>query len=137
RPYTGKHVIRRGWRMQDKRVLPGTSDYYVHDEDGRPVMRVAVPSHGSLTEWLPRIARILRDAMGKGVQIVFAFDRAGAFPEHVALLRDEGFELVTYERRPFQILPASEFTGTIHDGENEIGVADSRINLGRGRGRVR
>jgi hypothetical protein len=137
RPYTGKHVIRRGWRMQDKRVLPGTSDYYVHDEDGRPVMRVAVASHGSLTEWLPRIARILRDAMGKGVQIVFAFDRAGAFPEHVALLRDEGFELVTYERRPFQILPASEFTGTIHDGENEIGVADSRINLGRGRGRVR
>jgi hypothetical protein len=137
RPYTGKHVIRRGWRMQDKRVLPGTSDYYVHDEDGRPVMRVAVPSHGSLTEWLPRIARILRDAVGKDAQIVFAFDRAGAFPEHVALLRDEGFELVTYERRPFQLLPASAFTGTIKDGDNEIGVADARINLGRGRGRVR
>ena len=27
RPYTGKHVIRRGWRMRDRRVLPGTSDY--------------------------------------------------------------------------------------------------------------
>ena len=137
RPYTGKHVIRRGWRMQDKRVLPGTSDYCVHDEDGRPVMRVAVASHGSLTEWLPRIARILRDATGKGVKIMFAFDRAGAFPEHVALLRNEGFELVTYERRPFQLLPASAFTGTIDDGKGEIRVADSRINLGRGRGRVR
>jgi len=26
RPYTGKHTLRRGWRMQDKRVLPGASD---------------------------------------------------------------------------------------------------------------
>jgi hypothetical protein len=137
RPYTGKHTVRRGWRMQDKRVRPGISDYYVHDEDGRAVMRLAVASHGSLTEWLPPIARTLRDAIGKGTRIVFAFDRAGAFPEHIALLRDQGFELVTYERRPYQTLPASAFTGTIRDGDVEIGVADSRINLGRRRGRVR
>jgi hypothetical protein len=25
--------------MQDKRVKPGVTDYYVHDEDGRPVWR--------------------------------------------------------------------------------------------------
>src|SRR5260370_3918634 len=137
RPYTGKQVVRRGWRMQSKRVLPGTSDYYVHDEDGRAVMRVAVPSHGSLTEWLPRIARLLREAVGKRTRILFAFDRAGAFPEHIAELRDGGFELVTYERRPFNMLPATEFTRTIRDGDDEIGVADHRINLGRGRGRVR
>jgi hypothetical protein len=43
RPYTGKHVIRRGWRMQDKRVRPGVSDYYVHEADGRPLFRIDVP----------------------------------------------------------------------------------------------
>jgi DNA-directed RNA polymerase subunit RPC12/RpoP len=64
RPYTGQEVIRRGWRMQDKRVRPGTSDYYVHDEDGRPVMRMASPSHASLTEWLSPIAEMLRLALG-------------------------------------------------------------------------
>ena len=32
RPYTGKHVIRKGWRMQDKRAVPGTTDYYVSVE---------------------------------------------------------------------------------------------------------
>ena len=26
RPYTGKHVVRKGWRMQDRRVRPGVSD---------------------------------------------------------------------------------------------------------------
>ena len=137
RPYTGKQTVRRGWRMQDKRVLPGTSDYYVHDEDGRGVMRVAVPSHGSLTEWLPSLAHRLREVTGKDARIVLAFDRAGAYPEHVARLRDGGFELVTYERRPFPLLTASAFTTTIEDGDRTIGVADQRINLGRGRGRAR
>jgi hypothetical protein len=32
RPYTGKHVIRKGWRMQDKAVRPGSSDYWVYRE---------------------------------------------------------------------------------------------------------
>ena len=36
RPYTGQHTLRKGWRMQDRRVLPGSTDYYVHDEDGQP-----------------------------------------------------------------------------------------------------
>jgi hypothetical protein len=27
RPYTGEHVMRKGWRMQDKRAVPGTTDY--------------------------------------------------------------------------------------------------------------
>ena len=101
RPYTGQHVVRKGWRMQDRRVLPGTSDYYVHDEDGRPVFRVAVPSHDSLTTWLPPLAKRLREALGKDEQIVLAFDRAGAFAEPLADLRDTGFDFVTYERKPY------------------------------------
>jgi len=39
RAYTSKHTVRKGWRTQDKRVLPGTSDYWVHDQDGRPLLR--------------------------------------------------------------------------------------------------
>ena len=55
RPYTGKHTLRKGWRMQDKRVRAGTSDYYVHDEDGRPVFRVRCP--------VPRLADAMADAL--------------------------------------------------------------------------
>lgn len=137
RPYTGKHTIRKGWRMQDKRVLPGTSDYYVHDEDGRPVLRVAVASHDSLTDWLPRLAKLLREAIGQEAKILLAFDRGGAFASHLALLRERNFEFVTYERKPFRTLLPSEFQQTLQDGKETIGVADARANLGRGRGRVR
>lgn len=137
RPYTGKHVIRKGWRMQDKRVVPGTSDYWVHDADGRPVFRLDVAEHGSLCEWLRPIAEVICMALGGDARILLGFDRAGAFPEVLAELRDLNIEFVTYERRPYPALPASALTDTVDlDGETlRYGV--SRINLGKGRGRLR
>ncbi len=138
RPYTGKQVIRRGWRMQDKRVCPGITDYYVHDEDGRPLFRVDVASHDSLTQWLAPIARVLRRVVGDGERVLLAFDRAGSFAESMARLRDAGFELVTYERRPFPKLAESAFTESAHVGEDDdVRYVESQINLGAGRGRVR
>lgn len=137
RPYTGKHVVRKGWRMQDKRVLPGTTDYYTHDEDGRPMFRVPVTSHGHLTEWLLPIGKRLRDALGPDEAILLAFDRGGAYPEQLAALRDAEFDFVTYERKPYAELPTTAFRATTIHGE-DVGLHETRLrNLGAGRGRVR
>lgn len=138
RPYTGGAVIRRGWRMQDKRVTPGCSDYYVHDEDGRPLLRVNSPAHEPLTSMLSPIARLLRIALGDKQKILLAFDRAGAFPVQMAELRNEGFEFVTYERKPYALLLESAFKEHIHRDGERIGVHESaQKNLREGRGRVR
>lgn len=137
RPYTGKHVVRKGWRMQDKRVLPGTTDYYAHDEDGRAMFRVAVTSHDHLTEWLLPVGRRLRDALGPDETILLAFDRGGAYPEQLAALRDADFDFVTYERKPYAELPTTAFRVTTIRGE-DVGLHETRLrNLGGGRGRVR
>ncbi len=140
RPYTGKYTVRKGWRMQDKRVLPGTSDYYVHDLDGRPVLRVTEPSHGHLTDFLCPIADTLRRALGLATPIVLAFDRGGAFPVAMAKLRDAGIHFVTYERRPFPLLSPSVFEpdGIVRIRKEVYTVYEERkTNLGKGRGRVR
>jgi len=137
RPYTGKQTIRRGWRMQDKRVLPGTTDFYVHDEDGRPVLRVASSSNESLTATLSPVARLLRLALGPEQKILLAFDRGGAFATQISELRNEGFEFVTYERKPYAAVATTAFTTTAQiDGES-YGIFESRKNLREGRGRVR
>ena len=139
RSYTGKFTLRKGWRMQDKRAVPGITDYYVHDEDGRPVFRVDAPSHDSLVAWLSPIAEILRGGLEGKQRILLAFDRAGAFPENMANLRDTGVEFVTYERKPYQTLAKSAFTDkvTMDDGEVFL-VHEKRLaNLREGRGRVR
>jgi len=118
RPYTGQYATRRGWRMQDKRVVPGSTDYYVHDVEGRPVFRVESPDHAPLTDWQSPICQMLRQGLGPGQRILVAFDRAGAFPQQMATLRDEDFEFVTYERRPYTLLSATAFTEQVKLGDD-------------------
>ncbi|NNL86526.1 MAG: helix-turn-helix domain-containing protein [Myxococcales bacterium] len=137
RPYTGKKTVRKGWRMQDRRARPGISDYYLHDEDGRPVMRVDIPEHGSLTDWVHPLGESVREVLGPGERALFAFDRGGSFPNHIAMLRDADFEVVTYERKPYRKFTRSLFSSRFGGEPNEILVHDTRKNLGRGRGRVR
>jgi hypothetical protein len=63
RPYTGQHVIRKGWRMQEKRAVPGVPDYYVHDEDGCPLFRLSTASHDSICAWLMPVVERQRELM--------------------------------------------------------------------------
>ena len=119
RPYTGKRTVRRGWRMQDKRVRPGVSDYWLHDEDGRPLYRIDSPSHDSLVHWLAPMARPVYLAAPDGLRVLFAFDRAGAFPSAMSDLLDAGIEGVTYERKPYPIIANDAFftESVVIDGE--------------------
>jgi hypothetical protein len=138
RPYCGDQIVRKGWRMQERRALPGTSDYYVHDEDGRPMFRVDVPSHDSLSRWLIPIATRLRDALGPDERILLAFDRAGSHADDMASLRDAGFEFVAYERKPFASLADTAFDQSTQIRGVSYGLHEHRMkNLGRERGRVR
>lgn len=138
RPYSGQEVVRKGWRMQDRRVLPGTTDYYVHDEDGRPMFRIDVPSHDTLATWLPPIATRLRDALGKDERILLAFDRAGSYADVIAALRDADVELVAYERKPYALLAEADFDSGIEIRGEKYRWCEKRLaNLGRKRGRVR
>ena len=99
-------------------MRPGVTDVYVHDEAGNPVLRLSDVANGSLTTWLSSVAKLLREMVGAEPRIVLAFDRGGAFPEQLVALRDEGFELVTYERKPYPLLAATAFDISFtHDGE--------------------
>lgn len=145
RPYTGLHVIRKGWRMQAKRSVPGTTDYYVHDEDGCPLWRMSTASHDSLCDWLMPVVEFAHLSLGEQVTPVLVFDRGGSYPEAMAELRDAGAEFITYERQPYQELPANDFpneltiTTASHPTEPvRITWAEApRKNLRGGRGRVR
>lgn len=138
RRYTGQETVRHGWRMQDKRAVPGISDYYLHDEDGRPLWRVPVAEHSSLAAWLSPIVLHLRLAFGDDEpRIMMVFDRAGAFAEAMTELREDGIDFVTYERRPYPTLFRPQFDKVATIGKEKLRYRDARTNLGKGRGRVR
>ena len=139
RPYTGKRTLRKGWRMQDKRARPGTSDYYVHDEDGRPLVRVERPDHASMLQVLRPIGRMLRALLGEAKsRVMLIFDRAGAYASELEALRDEGFDFATYELGPYTKLPATAFECELKLGKDRIRYTERAAkNLRKGRGRVR
>jgi transposase len=145
RPYTGQHVVRKGWRMQDKRAVPGTTDYYVHDEEGCPLFRLATTSHDSLTDWLMPVVEFAKLSLGEEVKPVLVFDRGGAFPSTMEELREAGAEFVTYERKPYRPVPVTEFTEALTITLPSAPRRPIRIsyleapekNLRQGRGRVR
>lgn len=142
RPYTGKHTIRKGWRMQDKRVRPGSSDFWVHDEDGRPLLRLSSPSHEPLVQQLRPIGGVLRAGLdhagAKKTKVMLVFDRAGAFASEMAALRDAEFEFVTYERAPYGLVPKKDFDRTLELRGEVIQFTETKQkNLRKGRGRVR
>lgn len=84
RPYSGDEIIRKGGGCR-RRVLPGTTDYYIHDEDGRPTFRIDVPSHDSLSQWLMPIGTPARCARADE-RILLALDRAGSSADHMVAL---------------------------------------------------
>jgi len=131
--------------MQDKRARPGTSDYYVHDEEGQPLFRIDALGHDSLTAWLQPIAGFVREVLRDDKEICLCFDRGGAFPEQMATLRNDGIGFVTYERAPYARLPRAAFVHEltlVRDSKPRqpelIRYVEARQkNLGKGRGRVR
>jgi hypothetical protein len=137
RPYSGKERIRKAWRMQDKRAVPGSTDYYLHDREGRTLMRFPSPENDGLPHFLSPAAQLLRIALGDKQRVLLAFDRAGAYPEQMVELRDESYEFATYERRPYPLLKPGVFKKKVLIDGERYGLYERRTNLGSGRGRVR
>lgn len=137
RPYAGLRRLLYGWRMQDKRAKPGTTDVHVHDADGRPVYRLATQAHDSLGKLLLPVGAVLRLALGDEQRILLAFDRAASYAEVLAELRDHLFEFVVYEKKPYRHLPAKLFRKSFLLDGVRLRWHERGANLGDGRGRVR
>ena len=145
RQYTGRHLLRRIWRMQKKGTVPGAMDYWVHDAEGRPVLVIPMAPNASLPDAIRSRVAFLREKLGKQTPLLLVFDRAGAFPGLWKWLRDEGIEFVTYQRAKYRKFSQEWFDRhgrpmTLREADGKkikVMVQAGRMNLGKSRGRVR
>jgi hypothetical protein len=145
RQYTGRHLLRRIWRMQKKGTVPGAMDYWVHDAEGRPVLVIPMAPNASLPDAIRSKVAFLREKLGKQTPLLLVFDRAGAFPGLWKWLRDEGIEFVTYQRASYRKFSQEWFERhgqpmTLREADGKkikVTVQAGRMNLGKSRGRVR
>ena len=83
RAYYGKRKVANGWVARRRlchrtlRVRPATSDTWVNDRHGAPVLRVTEEAHPALCKVLPEIAKDVRELLGEEARPTVAFDRGG------------------------------------------------------------
>jgi hypothetical protein len=145
RAYTGRYLLRRIWRMKEKRTVPGAMDYWVHGTKGQPIYVIKVAPNVSLVQAIKDNMAGFRAKLGTDTPFLLVFDRAGAFPGLWKWLRDNNFDFVTYQRAKYRRFSRGWFMSHGRsmilldaDGKDvEMRVHSSGMNLKKERGRVR
>ena len=135
REYRGKHHLPKAQKAQRGRAVPATTDTWVHDGGGEPLLVVTGEMNEGLTQVLEPILRDVRRLVGEARRPTVIFDRGGYSPKLFVRLTELGFDILTYRKGTLRPLPASRFrkaTMVIEGQTREYTVCDRRrVRVGR------
>ena len=134
RVYHGKWNIPKTHVAQSRLCMPATTDYWVNDTKGEPLLVLTVEAHQGLVKILPEILEEVRRLVGER-RVTIVFDRGGWSPKLFAKLIKEGFDVLTYRKGSFRRVPASHFKvcETEKDGKKvSYNLADLGVKLKNG-----
>jgi prepilin-type processing-associated H-X9-DG protein len=134
RVYHGKQNIPKTHVAQSRLCMPATTDYWVNDAKGEPLLVLTVEAHRGLVKILPEILEEVRRLVGER-RVTIVFDRGGWSPKLFAKLIKEGFDVLTYRKGSFRRVPASRFKvcETKKDGKKvSYNLADLGVKLKNG-----
>ncbi len=96
RAYHGQRPIAsRAYVARRHVAMPASTDYWINDRSGDPLLVITGEVNAALSKALPRLLGEVRDVVGeRGVTIVF--DRGGWSPKLFATIIKNGFDLLTY-----------------------------------------
>ncbi len=135
RAYHGKRWIPKGWSTTRKQALPATTDYWVNDRDGQPVLVLPTEANPGLVQVLPSIAAAVREIIGPERRVTLVFDRGGWSPELFSRILALGFDVLTYRKGNIRPLARKLFheETTWADGKKHtylIAEAETRLSDG-------
>ena len=105
--YTGKRKLAEVWNSQRRMPLPGLLNYFVNDQQGRPLLFVTEAANATLARAMPRVVSAIREVLGERAFTVI-FDRGGYDGKLFNWLREEKIDFITYQRGNPN-LPANRF----------------------------
>jgi transposase len=141
REYSGKHRLFQAKKAQRQVVTPATTDTWVHDAQGEPLLVITSQVNAKLTQVLEPILQEVRRLVPAGRRLTVIFDRGGFSAKLFARLLALGFDLITYRKGKVRPLPRHCFTKQREqiDGVwQEYDLCDRpRVRVGALRGRRR
>lgn len=139
RVYHGQHRLPKTHVTRLRISLPATSDYWVNDTAGDPLLVVTAEANAGLVKMLPGILTQIRALVGQR-RVTVVFDRGGYSPKLFAQIIAAGFDVLTYRKGGYPRIPRSRFRAcrTRVDGRTLTYVlADQEVRLLKGRLRLR
>jgi len=97
RAYHGQRAISsRAYVARRHLAMPASTDYWINDRSGDPLLVITGEVNAALTKALPRLLGEVRDLVERRVTVVF--DRGGWSPKLFATMIKDGFDLLTYRK---------------------------------------
>jgi len=98
RAYHGQRTIAsKAYVARRHLAMPATTDYWINDRSGDPLLVVTGDLGQALAKALPRVLREVRDLVGKR-RVTIVFDRGGWSPKLFATMIEDGFDVLTYRK---------------------------------------
>ena len=98
RAYHGKRVISsRAYVPRRHLAMPASTDYWINDSSGDPLLMITGEMGAALTKALPRLLGEVRSLVGVQ-RVTVVFDRGGWSPKLFRRMINDGFDVLTYRK---------------------------------------
>jgi transposase len=98
RAYHGQHPLSTNAYVARRHLaMPATTDYWINDSSGDPLLVITGEIDAALTKAMPRLLREVRDVIGER-RVTIVFDRGGWSPQLFAAMMKDGFDVLTYRK---------------------------------------
>jgi transposase len=98
RAYHGQRAIAsKAYVARRHLAMPASTDYWINDRSGDPLLVITGEVNAALTKALPRLLREVRDLVGAR-RVTIVFDRGGWSPKLFGTMIKDGFDLLSYRK---------------------------------------
>jgi hypothetical protein len=108
RAYHGKRTISSAYVARRHLAMPATTDYWIHDRAGDPLLVITADVNASMITAFPNLLRQVRATVGER-RVTIVFDRGGWSPKLFRSMIQQGFDLLTYRKHKGRLINERRF----------------------------
>jgi len=108
RAYHGERSISKAYVARRHLAMPATTDYWINDRGGDPLLLITADIDASLAKALPHLLRQVREAIGDE-RVTIVFDRGGWSPKLFRSMIEQGFDILTYRKGKSRLINERRF----------------------------
>jgi len=108
RAYHGERRISKAYVARRHLAMPATTDYWINDRGGDPLLLISADLNASLAKAFPNLLQQVRAVIGER-RVTIVFDRGGWSPKLFHSLIQQGFDILTYRKGKGRLVNQQRF----------------------------